>query len=269
MERKFTELENFYQNRYNEDGRMGRRPLEYLRCKEIISRYLAPAMTIADVGGATGAFSYWLAQQGHTVHLLDYTPLHIEQAEEHGMNLGLTLASCICGDARKLPYSDNSMDLVLVMGPLYHMQDSADRMACLDEAMRVLKVGGVLICEAISQYANLFVCFMEGLVEDERFRKILDENLATGNHNPGDTPFFTTAFFHSPELLKLELEQAEFADITLLPVEGFASVVDINVYFSDDHKKDLLLEYVRKTEAFPSLLGISGHLMAIAVKNGV
>ena len=268
MERKFTELEDFYQNRYNEDGRMSRMPLEYLRCKEIISRYLAPAMTIADVGGATGAFSYWLAQQGHTVHLLDYTPLHIEQAKEHGKNLGLALASCICGDARELPYADHSMDLVLLKGPLYHMQDSADRMACLAEAMRVLKVGGTLICEVISQYANVFDGFRGGLIDDERFRQILDENLATGNHNPGDTPYFTTAFFHSPELLRVELEQAGFADITLLPVEGFANALDISAYIDDESKRDILLEYIRKTEAIPSLLGIAGHFMGIAVKKG-
>ncbi|MDD2476448.1 MAG: class I SAM-dependent methyltransferase, partial [Dysgonamonadaceae bacterium] len=67
---------------------MTRKPLEFLRCKEIISRYLiCDEMEIADIGGATGAFSYWLAQLGHRVHLLDFTPLHIEQAKEKGKKI--------------------------------------------------------------------------------------------------------------------------------------------------------------------------------------
>ena len=58
-------------------------------------------MEIADIGGATGVFSYWLAQLGHRVHLLDFTPLHIEQAKEKGKN-NLMLASYTCGDARQI-----------------------------------------------------------------------------------------------------------------------------------------------------------------------
>jgi len=74
-----AKVKAFYQKEYNEEGRMERQPLEFIRCKEIISRYLrVRPMEIADIGGAAGAFSYWLAAQGHRVHLLDLTPLHIE-----------------------------------------------------------------------------------------------------------------------------------------------------------------------------------------------
>ena len=83
MENNYSEIQSFYQDKYNEDERMTRMPLEFLRCKEIISRCLNfTKMEIADIGGATGAFSYWLAQMNHIVHLLDYTPSHIEQAKK-------------------------------------------------------------------------------------------------------------------------------------------------------------------------------------------
>jgi len=120
--RDYHEMQSFYQNSYDENNRMNRQPLKYLRCKEIIGRYLGAApLKIADIGGATGAFSYWLAGQGHTVSLLDYTPLHIKQAKENGASLGIELHAYDCGDARKLPYADGEFDLVLLMGPLYHM----------------------------------------------------------------------------------------------------------------------------------------------------
>ena len=102
---KYSEIESFYQNSYNENERMERNPLEFHRCKEIISRYLSTnPMEIADIGGATGVFSYWLASQHHNVHLLDFTPLHIEKAKENGRKLNISLASYHCDDARHLPF---------------------------------------------------------------------------------------------------------------------------------------------------------------------
>ena len=217
-----NEMQEFYQNKYNENERMQRQPLEFFRCKEIISRYIdSDNMEIADIGGATGAFSFWLTQMGHNVHLLDYTPLHIEQAKEKGKELNAALSSYTLGDARQIPYSNDTFDIVLEMGPLYHLQNERDRIQCLSEARRTLKSGGTIICEAISRYANLFEGFRHNLIEDDRFVDILNENLESGNHSPGDTPYFTTAFFHTPEILVEELKQAGFCDISIIAVEGF------------------------------------------------
>ena len=265
--KEYQEMENFYQNRYDENNRMIRNPLEFLRCKEIIGRYLANnALKIADIGGATGAFSFWLAEQGHIVSLLDYTPIHIDQAKEKSVSLGITLHSYECADAKSLPYSDEEFDLVLVMGPLYHMQNAEDRLQCLNEAYRVLKKGGTIICESISRYANIFEGFQNNLVNDERFLEILEENLATGMHNPRDTQYFTTAFFHTVELLKSEVEKVGFSCVDFVSVEGFAQMLDIDCWLSDEGKKELLLKYIRKTEQIPELLGISNHHMIIGEK---
>jgi len=267
MER--TKVEAFYETAYNEEGRMERNPLEFIRCKEIISRYLrGRPMEIADIGGAAGAFSYWLAEQGHRVHLLDFTPLHIEQAKKRGKKLGLTLASYHCADARSLPFLDDSMDVVLLMGPLYHLQDRDDRLRCLSQAMRVLKPGGVLLCEAISRYASLVDGFKYADVNDPRFIDILDRDLATGLHDPGDTAYFTTAFFHTPGGLEAEAAEAGFERIELIAVEGFANAMDSHAILKNKKLRELLLEYIRRTERVPELMGISGHFFAAARKQG-
>ena len=260
-------VHDFYQNRYSENERMQRQPLEFFRCKDIIARHLtSDGMTIADIGGATGVFSYWLAQMGHHVHLLDYTPLHIEQARENGKKHNLALSSYTCADARRVPYPDKLFDLVLEMGPLYHLQTKADRIACLTEAMRTLKDGGTVICEAISRYANLFEGFQGNLIEDEKFVAILNENLKTGNHSPGDAPYFTTAYMHTPDSLVEELQQAGFQDVYVIAVEGFGFAVDVDRVFADERKKKLLLDYIRETECNPDLMGVSGHFMAVGKK---
>jgi ubiquinone/menaquinone biosynthesis C-methylase UbiE len=262
MEDKQLEMYDFYQQKYNEDGRMGRNPLEFLRCKEIILRYLDNEnMEIADIGGATGAFSYWLTQMGHRVHLLDYVPLHIEQAKENGKKLALELQSCTCGDARRLPYKDNQFDVVLEMGPLYHLQDEDDRMCCLSEAMRILKDGGTVLCEAISRYANLFEGFQRDFISDDKFVEILNENLENGKHSPGDTPYFTTAFFHSPAVMVKELEKAGFKDISLIAVEGFAFALNVDSIFGDPVKRNCFLNIYKRQRAIRICLECQATLL--------
>lgn len=267
MEKNQSDICNFYQYKYNENERMERNVLEFLRCKDIILRYLDNKnMEIADIGGATGAFSYWLSQMGHRVHLLDYVPLHIEQAKENGRKLNLQLSSYTCGDARQLPYQDNKFDVVLEMGPLYHLQCEDDRISCLSEAMRVLKDNGTVLVEGISRYANLFEGFQSDLILDNKFVDILNENLESGKHTPGDSPYFTTAYFHTPAVMVKELEQAGFKDISIIAVEGFAFALNVDCIYSDPIKMKLLLKYIRETEKIPDLLGASGHFIAIGKK---
>jgi 2-polyprenyl-3-methyl-5-hydroxy-6-metoxy-1,4-benzoquinol methylase len=57
--------------------------IERIRTQELLQRYLPPPpAVILDVGGAAGAYSFWLAQQGYQVHLIDAVPHHIAQARE-------------------------------------------------------------------------------------------------------------------------------------------------------------------------------------------
>ena len=260
-------IKSYYQDSYDENGRMTRNHLEFIRSKEIISRYLSEApLEIADIGGATGVYSYWLTSQGHNVHLLDLTHSHIEQAKEYGKKHGVSLASYHCGDACHLPYEDSSYDVVLVMGPLYHLQNRNDRLLCLSEAKRVLKPGGVLMCALISRYASLLDGFGEMLIEDERFFKILDGGLETGLHSPGDTHFFTSAFFHTPSDITDELKTSGFDDIDLVAVEGFARAVNTDELLKNEVHTRLLLEYIRRTERAHELMGMSDHFFAITRK---
>ena len=264
-----SKIQSYYQDSYDENGRMERNRLEFIRSKEIISRYLSQSpivMEIADIGGATGAYSYWLASQGHNVHLLDFTPSHIEQAKEYGKKRGIFLASYHCGDARQLIYDDNFFDIALIMGPLYHLQDKNDRLLCLSEAKRVLKPGGVLICALISRYASLLDGFGEMLIDDERFLRILDGGLESGLHSPGETPFFTSAFFHTPSEIENELILSGFSDIDFIAVEGFARAVNADELLKNDGHRRLFLEYIKKTERAPELMGMSDHFFAVTRK---
>ena len=259
-----------YYQKCNEDNRMAENPLEYIRCKEIISRYINQRnLSILDVGGATGAFSFWLAEQGYNVSLIDFTSKHIDIAKQHQEDKRTKLSSMIVGDARKLPYEDNYFDLVLVMGPLYHLTEKEDRLKSLMEAYRVLKPKGKMICEVISRYASMVDGLLHGLVNDPEFIPIMRNDIKTGVHidTSQSKKYFINSYFHNPNELCQEIEQSGFLFEDIIAVTGFGSTIpEVNEKLKDDNYRKTLLDTIRLVEREPSLMGISSHFLGIGSK---
>lgn len=245
--------------------------LELLRTKEIISRYLpAPPLTILDVGGGPGAYACWLAREGHEVHLIDPIPLHVEQARQASQGQPEhPIASASLGDARKLHQPDASVDAVLMLGPLYHLTDKEDRLLALREAYRVLRKSGYVFAVGISRFASLLDGLDRGLLSDPEFMRIVQRDLKNGQHrNPtNQVSYFTTTFFHHPEELTSEVMEAGFQLEKILPIEGVAALLqDLNERWDDQELRTQILNALCWLEDEPSILGITGHLLAIGKK---
>jgi len=260
-----------YYDRFPEESRLDSGPfkLEFERTKDILTRLLpsAPARVI-DVGGAAGTYSAWLAELGYDVHLIDATPRLIAKARERNATLAKPIASTAVGDARSLAEPDGSAAVVMIMGPLYHLPSSSDRLTALGEAYRVLGSPGIVVAAAISRYASA----LDGLsrkVLEPAFLRIRDQDLIDGQHrNPTDTlNFFTTAYFHRPEDLRAELEQAGFSEVEVMGVEGVAWMfADFESRWADEALRQDILNVARALEAEPSIVGASAHLLGIGRK---
>ena len=242
--------------------------LEWARTWVLLQRHLPdPKATIVDVGGGPGAYAIPLALAGHDVHLIDAMPLHVAQARQAAAAAGITLASTEVGDARELALPDASADAVLLLGPLYHLLEEAERVAALAEARRVLRPGGVLAAVAVSRFASLIEGLRYGWACDHP--GIVESGLHTGTHrNPGALPHrFTTAHFARPEELAAEVGAAGFEPATLYAVEGPGALVDDpDEWMDDPARRDWLLRQLDRIETEPSLLGASPHVMAIAYR---
>ena len=245
--------------------------LEQERTRELILRHLPPApATIVDAGGGSGPYACWLAAQGYTVHLIDPVPKHVEQAKEaSAAQPQFRLASAEVGDARRLAHADGSADAVLLLGPLYHLVEKEDRLACLGEAHRVLRARGLLWAAAISRFASLVDSLSAGFFDDPAFAPILARDLEDGQHrNPTDNPiYFTDAYFHKPGELSRELLAARFQIVKFAAIEGPGWIArDFDRLWNDPLQRERLLEIMRKVESEPSILGASSHIMAIGRK---
>ncbi|MFG3659346.1 class I SAM-dependent methyltransferase [Streptomyces sp. NPDC047706] len=258
------EIVRFYSETIDEADRLTATAdgcLEMVRTQELLHRYLPPPPArILDVGGGPGTHARWLVQGGYAVHLVDPIPRHIEQAEPTGATVEL-------GDARSLTAEDASYDVVLLLGPLYHLLARADRDQALAEAHRVLKPGGLLAAAAINRYASLFEHTAFAHLHKEPMRRSVDGILAAQIHDGKRA--FTAAYFHSGEQLRDEVASAGFTEAAVFGVEGPAWSL---LAATERHTGESLigsplfesaLTAARMAEPYPELLAASSHLLAI------
>lgn len=261
-----------YYDRRPEETRLerGLSQLEAVRTRALIERFVPPAPAVAlDVGGAAGAYAAWLAGAGYETHLIEPVPRLVEEARRRNGALVRPIATCQVGDARALPWPSGSADVVLLLGPLYHLTEAADRAQALAEAARVLRPAGVLFAAAISRWASL----LDGLVHDfaaaADYRQAAERAVRDGQHRnePQRDGLFTTAYFHEPEELRAEVAAMGLDVVGLFGIEGPARMLaDFEERWADPRRRAEMVRVAEAVESEPSLLGLSGHILAIAQK---
>ncbi|MGI9666741.1 MAG: class I SAM-dependent methyltransferase [Acidimicrobiia bacterium] len=258
------DIDRYYSQEWDENARLrsGLNELEFLRTQEIIRRYLPdPPSRVLDVGGGSGVHAEWLVADGHRVTLVDPVALHVEQATASlGFHDGFSAER---GDARSLQAADESFDIVLLLGPLYHLTDRSDRMQVWHETMRVLRPGGRAIAAGITKYASLFAGLEKEEIFVDAFRGVVEQDLIDGQHrNAPGKDYFTTAYFHHPDDLVGEAYEAALEQVEIVAVEGPVGMVPhLEESWNDPVRRQVLLDLVRMVESEPSLMGIGPHVL--------
>lgn len=156
------------------------------------------------------------------------------------------------------------MDVVLLLGPLYHLVDAADRDQALAEARRVLRVGGVLVAAGICRYLSLLEAGSNGQLEPALEPSVV-EVLATGRYD-GHLGF-VEAHFHTAEELRGELVAAGLADVAVLGVEGPSwPALDTIGLGEFNTRVGAAVRCARLVEADPAMIHTSAHLLALGKK---
>jgi len=155
-------LREFY-GAHDEDARLASRhgSVEFLTTMRYIERYLKPGGRVIEIGAGTGRYAHALARQGYAVDAIELLERHVgafEQNTQPGERVTVTQ-----GDALDLTgFADNTYDLTLLLGPLYHLFTKEDKLRALYEAIRVTKRGGVVFAA---------YCVSDGCILDSGFRR--------------------------------------------------------------------------------------------------
>ncbi len=168
-------LTDFYSN-YDEEGRLLSKhgSVEYLTTMRYIEKYLKSGMRILEIGAATGRYSHALARMGYRVDAVELVQHNIDIFNQLTMP-GETISICQ-GDARDLHFlPDETYDITLLLGPMYHLFTVEDQKKALSEALRVTKQGGILMAAYCGNEATMIqYCFGRGMLKEEKYQKLVD-----------------------------------------------------------------------------------------------
>jgi S-adenosylmethionine-dependent methyltransferase len=254
---------------YNADpsrewNRLQQERLEWHVTWQYLSRLLQPGSRVLDVGGGPGRYALALAALGHHVTLVDLAERNVAFARAKAEEQGVTVEGLHQGDARDLSrFPDGSFDVVLLLGPLYHLIGPEDRDRALRECLRVLRPEGTCVVAFLSIWAPLYdsvVPSPEGIGEWRR--RLQAGHLRDGIYRPEpDHPIFTEAWFVDPFLIEQILEPYGLEKIHLVGAEGMVGQSKHRLYQLPETVLQEWMEFIGETAESGAALGGSGHLV--------
>ena len=177
-----------YYGSYDEDNRLcsqhGR--VEFLTTMRYVEKYLKPGMRVLEIGAATGRYSHTFAQQGYKVdavelvqHNIDIFKSNTQPGED---------ATIYQGNAKDLNMlSDNTYDVTLLLGPMYHLFTANEQLEALREAIRVTKQGGIIFAAYCGNEATMVqYCFGRGMIMEQRYRDLVDPVTFKASSDPAE-----------------------------------------------------------------------------------
>lgn len=245
---------------FDEDRRLNHSKaarVEFLTTVYYIDMYLKPGDKILDIGAGAGEYSLYFARRGYKVSALELADANIAAfCRKLTANDKIHL---IQGNALDLSrYADNSFDIVLLLGPLYHLQNDRDKQKCIFEAKRVCKEDGKIFFSFIS---NDFV-FLTELTYDGNYFGNGDYNKETFKLN--DFPFV----FHTVDTARKLLANSGIKVLHEVASDGASELMAarINQMCEEDYKQYLRYHFYICEK--PELLGMTNHLLFVGERNG-
>ena len=256
-------LMNFYEN-YDEDGRLLTRwgRVEFLTTMRYVEKYLRPGMRVLEIGAGTGRYSHALAQKGYQVDAVELVEHNIEvfrQNTQPGESVTI-----VQGNATDLSsFGDDTYDIVLLLGPMYHLFTRADKLRALNEAVRVAKRGGVVFAAYCMGDASILnYGFIRGEIHNIIEKCMLDPETFETFSAPWD--IFELHRREDIDALRAELPVTQ---LHFVATDGYTNHMRQTVAEMDDATYDLYLKYHFATCERSDLCGYSHHTLDIFRKD--
>lgn len=253
-------LEKHY-NKFCEDKRLTRRhgQVEYITSMKYIHEYLKDNENakILDVGAGTGRYSVQLANEGYDVTAIELVKHNLGVLKSKGSSV-----KAYQGTALDLSrFSDNSFDMTLVFGPMYHLYNFKDKVQALKEAKRVTKVGGIiLVAYCMNEYSVITFGFKENNI-----RAAIENGKLTEDFHVIAEPEDLYDYVRIEDINKIN-EAAGIKRIKLIAADGPANYMRPILNAMDEDTFKLFIDYHFATCERPELLGASAHTVDILIK---
>lgn len=252
----------WFYNNYDEEGRLMRksRMPEFLTTMKYIEKYLTPGAKIIEIGAGTGRYSVTLAEMGYDVTAVELVPHNIEiMKKKVKANHNIKIFE---GNACDMSvFESDTYDIVLLLGPMYHLFTDEDKHKALGEAIRLAKTDGVIYASYCNNDTSIYKFFFKNIVLD-----YLEKGLIKDNYHTVSAPEEIFELYRKTDIDRLMKSH----NVTRLHFVG----VDMLSYICDD-RLDLLSN--REFEEYMKFLsnlceredcvGLSIHMLDVFKKN--
>jgi len=247
--------------------RLERHQLEHDLTWRYLNEYLPAQGSILEVGAGTGRYTLALAKRGYALTAVDLSAALLEECRKSVAGDGLEKqVRFVVADARDLSAIEESgFDAVLLMGPLYHLIEEADRKGALREAYDRLRAGGVIFSALLSRFGVMgdLLRNLPAWIEDQAEVRWLLER----GRRPADRPRggFRGYFARVAELAPLH-EAVGFETIIVAGVEPAISADDESYNRLEGRQRQFWLDLLYEISAESSMVGASRHLLYVGKK---
>lgn len=256
-EKKLTE----YYNKFNEDKRLTRRHgiVEYVTAMKYLHFYLSKINNpkIIDIGAGTGKYSIALAKEGYDVTAIELVKHNLMTLKKQNSQVKAYQGNAL--DLKR--FSDNSFDLVILFGPMYHLIKEEDKLQALKEAKRIVKPNGyIFISYYMNEYAIIKHGFMEHNIKNAFQNKLIDQNY---HILAQEEDLYSMVRI---EDIKKYAKLLHLKRVKILAQDDPSDYIRKYLNALDEEEFNIYIDYHLKTCERKELLGASSHILDILQK---
>lgn len=267
-----TPLEQYY-NKFNEDKRLTSRhgQVEFLISMKYIHEAIKKRKTdlppgasnadikILDVGAGTGRYSVALAEEGYDVTAVELVKYNLGILKKKNSSVNAMQGNAL--NLKKL--ADNTFDITLLFGPMYHLFGMEDKKKALLEAGRVTKKGGtILVAYCMNEYGVITYGFKERhileCIKEDRF----DDTFQTRS-----LPEHLYDYMRLEDISALN-EACRMKRYKILSPDGPANYIRPFLNQLSEEEFKIFLQYQMSVCERPDLIGAGAHTLDILC-NGI
>ena len=252
---------NHYTNNYIEEDRFvnkGKR-LEFITTMHYIQMFAPKGCKILEIGAATGAYSISLAKMGYNVTAVELVERNLQVMKQRAE--GIENITCLQGDALDLSrFEDNSFDIVLNLGPMYHLFNKEDQMKAIAETLRVCKTSGTAMFAFIPSYQTIWYVG----IKNNSMKEVEKQLTEAGELKLSPETLFAT---YEIEDFKSQFNKANTTLLKLVSTDSVGPLLTDRFEQVSDEDYENFVKWHLKTCEKPEILGTTCHVLYICKKN--